>query len=122
MLGLPTRWYLDSMVSGLLHHLESIEADRLNLGLYTTRVTAEALCRAIAGAEGVTPPLIEIEVIRQGIRCSTDYGWRRFLEPKLCNVWWPETNARGFHQGDRLVPGSVYDPVLMGFAGTGEGE
>jgi len=46
----------------LLAHLESIEADQINLGLYTTRVTAEDLRRAIAEAEGTAPLLAEVEV------------------------------------------------------------
>jgi hypothetical protein len=42
-------------------YLESLEAIQLNLGLYTTRVTAEDLCRAMAEAEGTAPPLAEVE-------------------------------------------------------------
>ena len=41
--------------------LESLEADQLNLGLYTTCVTAEDLRRTIAEAEGTAPPLTELE-------------------------------------------------------------
>jgi hypothetical protein len=42
--------------------LESLEAVQLDLGLYTTRVTAEDLRRAITEAEGVAPSLTEVEV------------------------------------------------------------
>jgi hypothetical protein len=42
--------------------LESLESYQLNLGLYTTRVTAEDLHCAIAEAEGEAPSLTEVEV------------------------------------------------------------
>jgi hypothetical protein len=41
--------------------VETPESQQLNLGLYTTRVTAEDLHRAITEAEGTALPLTEVE-------------------------------------------------------------
>jgi len=89
------------MVENLLSILESLEADQLNLGLYTTRVTAEDLCRAIAEAEGTAPPLTEVEaalreLVAQGevIEWAPGYFRSRIAETVRClrllrqRLWW----------------------------------
>ena len=49
------------MIAKLLSALESLQSTQLNLGLYTTRVTAEALRRAMAEAERTVLPLPKVE-------------------------------------------------------------
>ncbi|GEM_PF-5045205 len=95
-----------------LYVLGSLESTQLNLGLYATR--------AIVEAEGTAPPLTEIEVIRRGIRCSTDYSERRSLGPRPYNVQRPETNLWDFHRERRAVSERAWDAALLRFAGGGE--
>lgn len=81
--------------------LELLESTQLNLGLYTTHITAEDLRRAIAEAEGAAPPLAEVEsslrdLVAQGeaIEWSPGLFRSRVAEMVRClrllrqRLWW----------------------------------
>jgi len=81
--------------------LEVLEAHQLNLGLYTTRVTAEDLRCAIAEAEGTPSPLAKVEaalrdLVAQGevIEWAPGLFRSRIAETVRClrllrqRLWW----------------------------------
>jgi hypothetical protein len=129
---------LDKNTTGIealiTEQLESLEIDQLNLGLYTTRVTAENLRRAIAEAEGT--------VIRRDIRCSrrghgvlepvanvtavpsscctgaTTSTVGGDLEPRPYNLLQPERSVEDFHWMSAVAMGGEWDEAILG-AGAG---
>jgi hypothetical protein len=89
------------VITSLFHCLESLESTQLNLGLYTTRITAEDLRRAIVEAEGEAPPLDEVkaalrELVEQGevIEWAPGCFRSRIAETVRClrllrqRLWW----------------------------------
>ena len=86
--------------------LESLESHQLNLGLYTTRVTAGDLCRAIEEAEGSASPVTEVEAaLRDLVAQGEAIEWKpgtfrsRIAEMVRClrllrqRLWWQKELA-----------------------------
>jgi hypothetical protein len=90
-------------MQGLVQALESIESRQLNLGLYTTHITAEDLRRAIEEREGSAPSVGEVEaalrnLVAQGeaIEWAPGLFRSRIAETVRClrllrqRLWWQQ--------------------------------
>jgi len=95
-----------STTKPVLQYLEYLESTQLNLGLYTTRITAEDLRRAIEEAERSAPPVAQVEaalrdLVARGevIEWKPSYFRSRIAETARClrllrqRLWWQKELA-----------------------------